>query len=64
MKSRLDLPLNPQLRAVMQLADLLVVQAEDLARAAARHVLRSPARRNATLRPGVERQFIFDSGAN
>lgn len=54
MKTRITLPVNPQLRALLQLADLLAQQGEELARAAARHVLRPPPRRNATLRPGPD----------
>lgn len=54
MKSRLALPLNPQLRALYQIADLLALQAEELTRAAVRNLLRAPARRNATLRPGLD----------
>ncbi|MSU50612.1 MAG: hypothetical protein EXS37_16250 [Opitutus sp.] len=54
MKSHLALPVNAQLRALLQLADLLALQGEELARAAARHVLRPPPRRNATLRPGPD----------
>lgn len=54
MKSRLALPITPQLRALLQIADLLALQGEELARAAARHVLRPPPTRNATLRPGPD----------
>lgn len=38
----------------MTMAELLVMPAEELARAAARQLLRQPARRNATLRPGID----------
>lgn len=38
----------------MVVAELLVLPAEELARAAARQLLRQPARRNATLRPGID----------
>jgi hypothetical protein len=42
------------LNALMTMAELLVMPAEELARAAARQLLRQPARRNATLRPGID----------
>lgn len=54
MKSRLALPVNAQLRAALQIADLLALQAEEMVRATARLVLRAPTRRNATLRPGAD----------
>ncbi len=54
MKSRFALPLNPELRLLLQMADLLAMEGEELARAAARHLLRPAARRNATLRPGLD----------
>lgn len=56
MKPREELPVNvgAQLRNLMLIAELLVMPAEELARAAARRVLRPPAKRNATLRPGLD----------
>ena len=49
-----SLPVNPRLRAALQLSNLLAMQAEELARAAARLTLRAPPTRNSTLRPGPD----------
>ena len=54
MASTQNPPLSAGLNTVMTLAELLAMPAEALARAAARQLLRQPARRNATLRPGID----------